>query len=297
MLENLKLGPEYDGFLFLAESVKNPPALRPHHHVELELNLVAAGSVTYVVGGQRFTFQKRTLLWMFPDQEHELVDRTSDAQYYVAVFKPDLIDRACRGSRYSGLKKSKLSKEGVLYTELSPEDFDLIRRTMESIVVDGIDSELLNREAGFGLSPGFSFRHNDPDWLNAGLRHLLLLSWRHQQGRSGTNRQVHLHPAVRKALKWINAESNSSNTETLAEYCGVSESYLSRLFHKQIGVPLTRYRNSVRLSHFWEAYRSKEDPTVLEAVFEAGFGSYAQFYRVFREVYGYGPREALKQST
>lgn len=297
MIENLKIGSEYDGFLFLAESVKNPPALRPHHHVELELNLVAAGSVTYVVGGQRFTFSKRTLLWMFPDQEHQLVDRTSDAEYYVAVFKPDLIERACRGSRYSGLKKSKLSKEGVLHTKLPPEDFDMIRRTMDSVLTEGIDAELLNKEAGFGLSPNFTFRHNDPDWLNAGLRHLLLLSWRHQQGRRGTGSQVRLHPAVRKALHWINHEREYTDGSSLSEYCGVSESYLSRLFHKQIGVPLTRYRNSVRLSNFWEAYRSKENPTILEAVFEGGFGSYAQFYRVFREVYGYGPREALKQSA
>lgn len=265
--------------------------------MELELNLVAQGSITYVVGGQRFTFGKRTLLWMFPDQEHQLVDRTADAEYYVAVFKPDLIDRACRGNRYAGLKKRKLSNEGVLHTELPVEDFDLLRRTMESIVADGIDSELLNREAGFGLSPGFSFRHNDPDWLNAGLRHLLLLSWRHQQGRRGTDREIALHPAVRKALEWMNVEDASINEVSLAEYCGVSESYLSRLFHKQIGVPLTRYRNSVRLSHFWEAYRRKETQTVLEAVYMAGFGSYAQFYRVFKDVYGYGPREALKQSA
>lgn len=74
MLENLKLGPKYDGFLFLAESVRNPPRLSSHHHVELELNLVVKGSVTYVVGERRFTFEKRTLLWMFPAQEHQLVD-------------------------------------------------------------------------------------------------------------------------------------------------------------------------------------------------------------------------------
>ncbi len=297
MLENLKIAPKYDGFLFLAESVRNPPALRPHRHAELELNLVAEGSITYVVDGQRFTFGKRTLLWMFPNQVHQLIDRTFDAAYYVAVLKPDLIERACRGDRYVGLKQEKLSNTGVLHTELSVEDFDLLRRSMESIVAEGIDPDLLNREAGFGLSPGFSFRHNDPDWLNAGLRHLLLLCWRHQQGRSGKNRKVDLHPAIRKALTWINDESSHQQKGSLSTYCGVSEAYLSRLFHKQIGVTLTRYRNSVRLTQFWDAYRKPGCETLLDAVYSAGFGSYAQFYRIFRDAYGCGPRKALEHVT
>jgi len=99
MLEDLKLGERYDGFLFLAEAARNPPVLGSHRHIELELNLVVEGTITYVVRGRRFTFGKRSLLWMFPAQEHQLVDRTGDAQYYVAVFKPELLRAACRGSR------------------------------------------------------------------------------------------------------------------------------------------------------------------------------------------------------
>ncbi len=64
--QNLKLRSMYDGFLFLAESVRNPPILRSHHHIELELNIVANGTVTYIVGGERFSFGPRTLFWLFP---------------------------------------------------------------------------------------------------------------------------------------------------------------------------------------------------------------------------------------
>src|SRR5688572_17334003 len=90
MLENLKLSDRYDGFLFLAEAARNPPVLKPHHHLELELNVVRRGEITYVVGGQRYRFGQRSLLWMYPAQEHQMVDRTDDAEYYVAVFKPQL---------------------------------------------------------------------------------------------------------------------------------------------------------------------------------------------------------------
>jgi methylphosphotriester-DNA--protein-cysteine methyltransferase len=137
--------------------------------------------------------------------------------------------------------------------------------------------------------------HNDPDWLNAGLRHLLLASWRLQLGRSGTNREVSLHPAVRKALDWINREE-ALNGKPIHKHCGVSEACLSRIFHKQVGVPLSRYRNSVRLGRFWEAYREPKNSTLIEAVFAAGFGSYAQFFRVFSEAYGCGSRELLSKS-
>lgn len=292
MLENLKLASPYDGFLFLAESVRNPPVLRPHHHAELELNLVAAGEITYVVGSQRYTFRRRTLLWMFPSQEHQLVDRTSDAAYYVAVFKPDMIRRACRGERYASLKQDQLSEKGVLNVELSPSDFDLLRLEMDRLIAGGMDLDLLNKEAGFGLSRDFSFRHSDPDWLNAGLRHLLLSAWRLQQSGGSAFPEVVLHRAVRRALDWIDREQEMEE-ESLLRYCGVSHSYLSRLFHQQVGVPLSRYRNSARLGRFWEAYRTRDSITVTEAAYEAGFGSYAQFFRVFSEAYGSGPRSVL----
>jgi hypothetical protein len=43
--------------------MRNPPVIRAHHHAELELNLVARGEITYIVGGKRYTFGPRTLLW------------------------------------------------------------------------------------------------------------------------------------------------------------------------------------------------------------------------------------------
>lgn len=297
MLEDLKLGPRYDGFLFLAEAARNPPVLKPHRHVELELNLVVRGEITYVVGGRRFTFGKRTLLWMFPAQEHQLVDRTADAQYYVAVFKPDMIARSCRGPAYEGLKRDTAEEDGVLHTMLAPAEFDLMRGTMDALMDGSLDPDLLNREAGFGVGSNFRFEHGDPDGLNAGLHHLLLASWRCQNaaGKGKGGRGASLHPAVKKALAWLSERSEADDLGRLAKHCGVSEAYLSRVFARQVGVPLTRYRNSVRLGRFWEAYRRPEQPTIVEAVYAAGFGSYAQFYKVFTHAYGRGPRACLKE--
>jgi AraC-like DNA-binding protein len=297
MLEDLKLGADYDGFLFLAESTRNPPRLQSHHHIELELNLVVRGNITYVVNGRRYTFQSRTLLWLFPEQEHQLVDRSSEAQYYVAVFKPSLIARSCRTQPYEGLHRLTIEDDGVQNAMLEPNSFDLVRKTMDSLMQDALDAEVLNREAGFGSSSGFSFQHGDPEGLNAGLHHLLLLTWRSQRSGKVFGDAVALHPAVSRALKRLSEQEWDADLHSLARACGASEAHLSRTFHRQIGVPLSRYRNSLRLARFWERYREPGKTTLTEAVYAAGFGSYAQFYKVFVQEYGRGPRECLAKGS
>ncbi|MHB1936398.1 MAG: cupin domain-containing protein [Acidobacteriaceae bacterium] len=293
MLEDLKLDKAYDGFLFLAESTRHPPKLKSHRHIELELNLVVRGTITYVVSGRRFTFQPRSLLWLFPEQEHQLVDRSDNAQNYVAVFKPSLIARSCRTGAYEDLKRKNHDKDGVLNTLLEPDSFDLIRKTMDSLMQGSLNPDLLNREAGFGVRSNFAFHHADPDGLNAGLHHLLLLCWRSRRTGRVLGDAVALHPVVRCALKLLSEGDGTQNLAQLAKSCGASEAYLSRTFRRQIGVPLTRYRNSLRLSRFLEQYRRREQKTLTEAVYAAGFGSYAQFYKVFRQAYGRGPRASL----
>ncbi|MEX0322778.1 MAG: helix-turn-helix domain-containing protein [Puniceicoccaceae bacterium] len=294
MLEDLKLDPAYDGFLFLAEARHNPPILRSHRHVELELNLVTQGSVTYIISGRRYTFPRGSMLWIFPAQEHQLVDRTPDAGYYVAVFKPELIERVCHGDFYAGLKQDSIEGEAVLTKIMQPEKYDLVIRTMDSLMEGSLDSELLNREAGFGYQSDFRYEHGDPDALNAGLHYLLVHCWKVFQ-REGTGAGfIQLHPSVSKVLTLINEENNEMGLTQLAGKCGISGTYLSRLFKEQIGVPLNHYRNSVRLRAFMEHYRTPPRKTILECVYSAGFGSYAQFYKVFIQSFGLGPREYLK---
>ncbi len=293
----MKLSRGYDGMLFLAESSRNFPRIHPHHHVELELNLVVQGTITYAMNGCRFTFSPRTLLWLFPEQEHQLVDYSDNARFYVVAFKQSLIANSCHTAGYEGLRNAPDAQRNVLSTVLDPNSFDLISKIMDSLMEGSLDSDVLNREAGFGPGSDFCFEHHDPDALNAGLHYLLLLCWRKQFAGKAAGDVMALHPAVRRALKLLNENENEQDLAGLAKACGASKSYLSRTFHKQIGVPLNRYRNSLRLARFFERYEGAEHTTLSEAVYAAGFGSYAQFYKVFTEAYGRGPRECLRQES
>jgi AraC-like DNA-binding protein len=293
MFQSLKLSKDYDGLLFLADAARNLQRIQSHRHVELELNLIVRGTVTYVVNGRRFNFLPRTLLWLFPQQEHQLVDRSDNAQFYVLVFKPALIQRSCKTPAYEGLKHGFSDPDGVMSTLLSPESFDLIRKTMDTLMQGSLEPELLNREAGYGPESGFRYEHHDPDALNAGLHYVLLLCWRMQLDGESAACATILHPGVRRALKLLSEGDTEQNLSELAKACGTSKSYLSRMFRRQIGVPLNRYRNSLRLSRFFDEYRQPDQKTLAEAVYAAGFGSYAQFYKVFTQAYGRGPREAM----
>jgi AraC-like DNA-binding protein len=225
-----------------------------------------------------------------------MVDRTDDAQYYVAVFKPSLINRSCHGAIYEGLKHKRSREGGVLHSISEPSVFDLLRRTMDSLMEESLDPDILNHEGGFGVESTFTFEHGDPDSLNAGLHHLLLLSWRSHQKGSARCREISLHPAVCKALQLLSEEELTLGLAALAKRCGMSPAYLSRVFVRQVGVPLNRYRNGVRLSRFLELWRLPKQKTITEAAYDSGFGSYAQFYKVFSQAYGCGPRGVLHKS-
>jgi len=294
MLVDLKLDPPYDGFVMLAESRRHPPLLQSHRHKELELNLLAQGTVTYVVDGRRFDFNRGSLMWFFPDQEHHLVHRTPDAQYYVAVFMPSMIRAACRDARYAGLLDPDTHGEGVLHTMVEPARFDLLRELMNSMLESSLDPDILNREAGYGENSDFRYRHGDPDSLNAGLRYLLLLAWRAQLAGKPSGSSMKLHPSVSRALELLENADEDLPLEALSRKCGVSSAHLSRMFGKQVGMSLSSYRNNLRLRRFWEAHRAEKATTITEAVFEAGFGSYAQFHKVFRRRYGCSPRESMR---
>lgn len=295
VLVDLKLRDKYDGLLYFAETARHLHMLHSHRHDGLEANLIVSGTHSYVVDGERFTFLPGTLLWFFPEQEHLHMAQSPDAQVWVAHFKHSLIEKSFLTAFYDGLKRKSYEGGGILHTNLKPENADFLKKTMRTVMEGSLDPDLLNREAGYGQASDFIFEHNDPDALNAGLHFLLPLCWRFQAAGGGSPKPVPLSPVVIRALNFLNDGGREWSLGELAKASGASKSTLSRLFHRQIGIPVSRYRNSLRLSHFLEEYRGAEQKSITEAAYAAGFGSYAQFYKVFQETYKYGPREALAQ--
>jgi AraC-like DNA-binding protein len=72
----------------------------------------------------------------------------------------------------------------------------------------------------------------------------------------------------------------------------VRHSRLFRTFKTRMGMSLVDYRNRLRLDRF-AGLVDRGCTNLLEAALEAGFGSYAQFYRVFRAQVHASPRDYL----
>ena len=71
-----------------------PTGTATHRHAELELNLVVRGTASYLLGDRRYELTPRTLTWLFPGQDHVLVDESADHELWWAVFRPGLVSRA-----------------------------------------------------------------------------------------------------------------------------------------------------------------------------------------------------------
>lgn len=78
----------------------------------------------------------------------------------------------------------------------------------------------------------------------------------------------------------------------LGKRFGMSPAKLSATFKTEMGVSLVEYKHRLRLERFL-ALVAPGGGNLMQAALDAGFGSYAQFHRVFRELLGTTPREYL----
>lgn len=104
---------------------------------------------------------------------------------------------------------------------------------------------------------------------------------------------------VASAMELMHAEPACSHGE-LAQRLGVSVRRLSAQFEREMGLSLVDARNSRRLQSFLqsvdEARHDGKEVILLDLALAAGFGSYAQFHRVFRGVFKQAPTDYLRRS-
>mgnify|MGYP000601510242 CR=1 FL=1 len=240
-----------------------------HRHAELEVNLALTGTATYVIDNKRFDLEPGTLLWLFPRQDHFLLDQSADFTMWIAVWRSRLLRRACTAPDTRPLRAQR-------------PDFDFCRRIGQARVTR---LELLFREASVAEKAG------DAGRANVLLAYALLAAWDAHAAQEEILPGLDLHPAVERAVRLLRDRSETLGSGELARHAGLSVSRLNRLFRRQTGVSLVAYRNRLRMNRFLDLYAGGARPKMLSAALEAGFGSYAQFHRVFRRMMGCSPRQ------
>ena len=267
MLARLKLPAELDGNVWRYASAAE--ANRRHHHAELELNLVTEGEGTYLLGSRRYSIRRGDLLWLFPAQEHVLVEQSADFAMWVAVFRRRAVKRIALDDSARPLLDRRF--HGHTCRKLS---------NAEVVRLEGLFDELASGgEAGL---------------MNAGLGYALLHAWKCFQHAAAVPVRE-LHPAVEQAVGALGGDGTEWGLEELARKVGLSPSRLSRLFKEQTGSTMVDFRNRRRMEKFQQVFGNGVRHTLLNAALEAGFGSYPQFHRVCRDVLGCSPQEYARR--
>src|SRR5450756_1215328 len=82
-----------------------------HRHAELELNLVTSGSGLYLLENRKYEIRRGDLLWLFPAQEHVLVEQSADFGMWIGVFKPKAVARIATGDSAKILRQGNPTGE------------------------------------------------------------------------------------------------------------------------------------------------------------------------------------------
>ncbi len=99
------------------------------------------------------------------------------------------------------------------------------------------------------------------------------------------------HPTVAQVIRMLGEDPSLSGRE-MAERLHLSLSHLARLFKLEAGCSLVLYRNRLRLDRFFRTV-DPEGHNLHAAAKASGFGSYAQFHRVFCATYRDNPSRYL----
>jgi len=262
MRQHLHLPAELDGNLWHYHQQGRANAM--HHHAELEFNLVTQGRGLYLLANRKYQVRRGDLLWLFPAQEHVLIEQSPDFEMWIGVTKPNAVRRIATDAATRVLRQANPAGK---YCRRLPQPA-LAR--LETLL-----AEIAATRDHHGL-------------FNAGLGYALLAAW--QSFEHAADVPVHdVHPAVEKAARHIRNQNNTLGLDELARHAGLSAARLSRLFKQQTGIALVEFRNRQRVEKFLARYGTGQRLTMLDAALDAGFGSYPQFHRVFKRVLGCSP--------
>jgi len=224
-----------------------------HQHAEIEFNLVTKGGGAYIVEGKRHELRPGTIIWLLPGQFHELV-RDPALEFWAVQASPVSIDEHSA----AGLEERPL-------------------RTLTS-------TNALALERLLAL---VSQDTDEPAMFNAGIEYAFQRAL--HGGTQDERRNGPVHPAVSRALLLLESHEGPDTLEELSAACGLAPAHLSRLLKQHSGCGFVALRNRARLQRFALIHGRNGD--IGTAATEAGFGSLAQFYRIFRAATGQTPSE------
>ena len=253
---------ETTGLYFKHELSKHLPcsAYAKHAHKMFELLYFVGGDATQIIEDRKHKLKEGDRVLIPPFKYHFIqIDSPSDYERYDILFDEHLVEEENLSWFFNDadvinlnnipLARGVLQKTDYYYQNLAPDDF---LKVMTHLL-----SELF---------------------------YILKLT----SCKSERDPFVATSPALSKALHYINKNLTTlSDLGEVAEHCFVSDSYLFRLFKKELHQTPKKYINNKRLLLAQSKLVNGEKPTMVYA--SCGFSDYTTFYRNYIDFFGYPP--------
>ena len=108
-------------------------------------------------------------------------------------------------------------------------------------------------------------------------------------GKSLSEKELCISPAIAKAITVMLSDMSKNYTlESLSRTCGLSASYFSTVFHKEMGKSFKVWLNDTRIEHA-KGLLTEGDLPLLTICYECGYNTPSQFIRMFKKVTGLPP--------
>lgn len=242
-----------------------------HAHDSLEINLVLRGSGQVLLDNRRYPLLPGHLIWLWPGQWHIPSDWSADMLLWIVEWRPGTLPR---------LRRARRRDDPV------PGDFAApFCRRLAAPALRRLD----------GLLAAVAARTR-PDAFNRGLDFALFALWDEFLAAEPVQDCAAFHPKLAAAIALLGGPDPDLTLARLARRVQLSPFYLSALFQKQTGLTLPAYRNRLRLQEFFRRYHAHPEIRILQHALDSGFGSYAQFFRVFSAATGLAPRRWLQHA-
>lgn len=249
-----------------------------HINDNIEIYIQLSGEINYVVEGTYYSIKPGDVVVIKPHEVHAAVlHQTCQSERFYILFPANTFDEFCYNPlSYFLQQRSKSSRLMTLSGEAWKEA-----------------TELLYRIESLG---------QQPSERNILLAHCLLIEFlcilQEHDGKSQDElppeRVSNLPALIRDAMLEISKNLTQIHSiNALAEKLHVSAPYLSALFKKQTGIPLTVY---IRTRKIAVARQLLEDGnSVIYACYESGFNDCSYFIRNFKEHTGMTPLQYRNQ--
>ena len=243
-----------------------------HAHDTLEINLVLRGSGQVLLENRRYPLLPGHVIWLWPGQRHVPAGWSADMLLWIVEWRPAALPRLRRARR----------------RDVPPpaDPAAPFCRRLAAPALRRLDGLLAAVAA-----------QNRPDAFNRGLEFALLALWDEFQAAEPVAECAAFHPKLEAVLALLAQPDQDWTQADLARQVRLSPYYLSELFRRQTGLALPDYRNRLRLQEFFRRSSARPDLRLLQHALDSGFGSDAQFYRIFTAALGLSPRAWLRQAA